>query len=110
MLIESSVNMTNVTLNATFAENVELDAQLVLAGMMGGMDGIMNFGYIYREIFITTNTVVDRCEWLKKQSDEYITKVSQRAAELEASSKSRKKKNKRGKLKRQRVCGLNFNA
>lgn len=67
----------------SFKEDVELDAQLVLAGMKGGIDGVMNYGMRRNDIFTTTKMVTDRCEWLKKQSDKYITKVSKMAAELE---------------------------
>ncbi len=66
-----------------FIENIELDAGIVLSGMRGGVDAIMNFGYMHRAEFTNTNMVMDRCEWLKKQSLEYIRKVSLRAAELE---------------------------
>lgn len=65
------------------AENVELDARIVLAGMKGGMMGIMDFGFQNRSIFPTTEMLTDRCYWLKEQSEEYINKVSKRAAQLE---------------------------
>ncbi len=67
----------------SFKEDIELDARLVLEGMKGGIDAIMNYGLRRRDIFTTTKMVTDRCEWLKKQSEEYITKVSNKAAELE---------------------------
>lgn len=68
----------------TFKENIELDAEMVLAGMRGGILGIMNWGLLHRDVFVTTRMVTDRCDWLKNQSKEYITKVSERAAELES--------------------------
>lgn len=67
----------------SFTENVELDAGLVFAAMRGGIDGVMNFAFARKYIFTTTEMATDRCEWLKKQSEEYITKVSKKAAELE---------------------------
>ena len=70
-----------------FKENIELDARMVLAAMGGGMQGVMSWALMHRDIFITTRMVMDRCDWLKKQSEGYITKVSEKAAELEAQSK-----------------------
>lgn len=68
----------------TFKENIELDARMVFAAMRGGIDGVMSWALMHRDIFTTTRTVTDRCDWLKRQSEEYITKVSERAAELES--------------------------
>lgn len=67
-----------------FKQDVELDAKIVLAGMKGGMDGIMSWGLLNRHIFETTQMLTDRCEWLKKQDTQYITKVSEKATELES--------------------------
>jgi hypothetical protein len=71
-----------------FKQNIELDARLVLAGMRGGMDGIMQVAFTMIDIFPTTEIVTDRCIWLKRQSDKYIKNVCKRVVELE-----------RGKLK-----------
>lgn len=67
-------------------ENIELDARLVLAGMIAGMEGVMIFASTKTHIFKTTEAVTERCEWLKKQREEYIVKVSERAAELESNA------------------------
>jgi len=66
-----------------FQQNIELDAALVLAAMKGGIDGYMNACFLRWYIFPDTNTAMARAEWLKAQGGEYITKVSERAAELE---------------------------
>jgi len=66
-----------------FEQNVELDASLVLASMKGGIDGYMNACFLRRDMFPDTDTAMARAEWLKKQDKAYITKVSERAAELE---------------------------
>lgn len=66
-----------------FQQNIELDAQMVLAAMKGGIHGLMALGMKLRHIFTTTKMVTDRAEWLKEQGEDYITKVSVRAAELE---------------------------
>ncbi len=70
-----------------FSENAELDSELVIVGMREGVDGIMNFGLLHRDVFVEPNMVIDRCEWLKKQSEQYITKVSKLAAEKEQKRK-----------------------
>jgi len=66
-----------------FEENIHLDAELVLAGINGGIEGIMNYAFARQDIFPDTDTVMARCKWLKKQSKEYISSVSLRVAELE---------------------------
>ena len=79
----------NKIMENNFEQNIELDAQLVLAGMYGGIDGIMALGMRLRHIFPQANMVTDRCFWLKKQPEEYINKVSEEAAKME------KQKNKK---------------
>lgn len=64
-------------------KNIELDAQMVLASMKGGIDGLMQLGFRLKHIFTTTNMVTDRAAWLKEQSPKYIKQVSDRAAEIE---------------------------
>jgi hypothetical protein len=66
-----------------FKQNIELDARLVLAGMKGGIDAIMNTAFLMRDQLPTTKDATDRCEWLKRQPEEYINKVCDRVAELE---------------------------
>lgn len=66
-----------------FEKNIELDARMVIASMQGGIDGLMNFAFLNRSHFPTTKDATDRAEWLKRQDDEYIKLVSEKAAELE---------------------------
>jgi hypothetical protein len=68
-----------------FQQNLELDAYLVLASMKGGIEGYMNACFLRRDQFPDTSKAMARAEWLKGQDDEYLTKVSERAAELERS-------------------------
>jgi len=74
---------TTTHIEDSFHQNLELDANLVLAGMRGGIDGIMNFAFSRKSIFTTANMATERCLWLKTQGEDYINKVSLRAAELE---------------------------
>jgi hypothetical protein len=67
----------------TVGENVELDARIVLACMRGGMDGLVNWAFMNRNIFKTPNDAIERANWLKTQPADYINSVSKRAAELE---------------------------
>jgi len=66
-----------------FQQNVELDANLILAGMKGGMDGYINACLLRRNIFSDKNSALARAVWLKDQGNEYIKKVSKRTAELD---------------------------
>lgn len=73
----------------TFEKNIELDAQMVLAGMKYGMEGVMQLGFRLKDIFTTTKMVTDRAKWLKQQDKEYIKQVSNRAAKLEKEGKGK---------------------
>ncbi|HDZ04887.1 hypothetical protein LCGC14_0370520 [marine sediment metagenome] len=66
-----------------FTENIELDARIVFAAMRGGIDGVMEFAFNHRQHFKTANDAVERAKWLKTQSEDYITKVSEKAAKIE---------------------------
>lgn len=66
-----------------FKKNIELDTRMVLAGIKGGIDGVMQFGLINRHEFKTTKDVIDRTDWLKKQSDDYINQIVNKISELE---------------------------
>lgn len=65
-----------------FKENVELDAKMVFMGMRSGIDAVMGFGMAHKDEFPTPDHVMARGAWLKKQSEEYIKKVSEKASEL----------------------------
>lgn len=66
-----------------FKEDVELDSDMVLQGMKGGISAVMNYGFRRNDIFPNTKDVTDRCEWFKLQSREYIDKVVQKVMEKE---------------------------
>lgn len=65
-----------------FTQNVELDAMCVLGAMRGGMHGM--FEQAMRFGIESPDKALERAEWLKKQSPEYIKQVSDKAAELES--------------------------
>lgn len=67
-----------------FERDVELDAQLVYAGMKGGGAGIADFAFTRRDVFTTPNMAMDRCLWIKAQDEEYVNQVCLRSAEIEA--------------------------
>ena len=58
-------------------QDVEFDANMVLASMCG-----MIFQFAYTK-GMTTKDVDNRANWLRKQPEEYINKVSVRVIELE---------------------------
>lgn len=66
-----------------FKKDVTLDARMVLAGMRGGPDGILAFAMSNRAIFTTPDLAFERCDWLKSQSDKYISQVAEITAEME---------------------------
>lgn len=69
--------------NGWLAEEIEVDAKIVLCAMRGGMEAIMNWGFRHRDLFPDTKQLTDRVFALKKQPPMYIQAVSERAAELE---------------------------
>ena len=69
--------------NFNFTKNVELDASMVVAAMNDGVDGIVNYAFSRRDVFNSPDEAIKRCEWLKKQSKEYIVKVSEVADQLQ---------------------------
>ena len=69
-----------------FKKNLSLDAQMVFTAAHHGMSGLIQFGYMNRHIFNTTDDVTDRAEWLKKQDDAYLKEVSDKVVELEKQS------------------------
>lgn len=70
------------TPNGWLAEEMEVDAKLVVLAMRGGMDTIMNWGLRNTDLFHTTQQLTDRVFSLKKMPKEYISAVSEMASEL----------------------------
>lgn len=69
-----------------YEENIELDAILVHSAMLGMFEpAAIQLGLSPSEAF-------GRAAWLKRQSEEYITKVSNRVVELEDKNENRKSK------------------
>ena len=66
-----------------FRPNIELDAEMVLVAIKGGMPELINWAFMHRDIFPKPDIAIDRANWLKAQSEKYIIKVSKRTAELE---------------------------
>lgn len=69
--------------NGWLAEEIEVDAKIVLCAMRGGIDAVMEWGLRNRDLFPTTKKLMDRVNGLKKHPEMYIQSVSERAAELE---------------------------
>lgn len=62
-----------------YEENLSLDATLVHAGATGGFDKFM---FTARHLGMFPDEAVQRAEWLKRQSPEYVQQVSDRVVEL----------------------------
>lgn len=60
-----------------FKKDIDLDAKLVLAALRG------MFEPVAMQIFRTPDEAFCRAEWLKHQSDSYISKVSDKVVEME---------------------------
>lgn len=69
--------------NGWLAEEIEIDAKIVLCAMRGGMDAIMEWGFRNKDLFKTTKDLTDRVNSLKSHTPMYIQAVSEKAAELE---------------------------
>lgn len=69
--------------NGWLAEEIEVDAILVVLGTRGAMDAIMAWGFRNRNLFPSTEALTQRCFGLKNQPEMYIQSVCDRASELE---------------------------
>lgn len=67
----------------TFPRNVERDAQLVLAAMIGGFRAACSLAMTLPGFEKGPDTLLAHADWLKRQDTRYVMEVSKRAAELE---------------------------
>ena len=63
--------------------NMDLDAKMVLQCSKYGRHALPRFAFFNRHIFSSPDDALDRANWLKNQSEDYINQVSERVIELE---------------------------
>lgn len=76
-----------MTKDFTFTEDVERDARLVRAGMLGGFSAVCAVAMHYPEFKDGPDAVLAHAKWLKKRQP-YIAKVADAIADLEVKERA----------------------
>lgn len=72
-------------------KNLELDAELMLAGMRGQEVDLLLFERKHKSKFASMDEIVERAKWLEGQKKSYVSKVAERAQELKVIQDARYK-------------------